>query len=281
MTRTTSVSVTTLQILCAAWLGAIGCSSSNNPAYTGVGGNAASTTGGSSAAATGGVGDKTTGGAATATGGVAASTGGAGNSTTGGAGNSTTGGAGNSTTGGAGNTTTGGAGNTTTGGASTSAGGSTSSSILPGLDCSSKTTAAGLSIGSKVACTAADTQLCYKTCGPDNVGYKSETCTAGAYVESTCAFPATGNYSCFKATVDSAGCPATAPTHGQPCTITQCTLPCTGTACATCGFTTGYMDSSGNPKAGYCVCIPGTAGASKWSCASSSAWPCPASAGCS
>jgi hypothetical protein len=46
-----------------------------------------------------------------------------------------------------------------------------------------------------------------------------------------------------------------------------------------CGVSAGYLDSKGNPKAGYCVCIAGSAG-NKWSCASASAWPCPGGQGC-
>ena len=38
-------------------------------------------------------------------------------------------------------------------------------------------------------CTPSDTQLCYKTCGPLSIGFKSETCTGGVYVEqSGCSF---------------------------------------------------------------------------------------------
>ena len=118
-----------------------------------------------------------------------------------------------------------------------------------------------------------------------NVGFKAETCTGGVYAEGPCEFPADGpvaggDYSCFSnTTTDDAACPATAPQHGQPCTLTMCAIPCTGTACAVCGVTTGYLDSSGAAKQGYCVCIAGSAG-NKWACASTTAWPCPGNTGC-
>jgi hypothetical protein len=36
-----------------------------------------------------------------------------------------------------------------------------------------------------------------------------------------------------------------------------------------------------NLKTGYCVCpMPGASGTSKWSCASTTAWPCPTGKGC-
>jgi hypothetical protein len=39
------------------------------------------------------------------------------------------------------------------------------------------------------------------------------------------------------------------------------------------------LDSSGAHKTGYCVCVAGSSG-SKWSCASTNAWPCPGNTGC-
>ena len=37
----------------------------------------------------------------------------------------------------------------------------------------------GMAIDKGVTCTATDTALCYKTCGPEKTGVKSETCPAG------------------------------------------------------------------------------------------------------
>ena len=163
-----------------------------------------------------------------------------------------------------------------TGGASTSTGGASGGEFSP--PCGK--TAAGDDIAKGGACTPADTQLCYKQCGPVNIGFKSETCGAAGYDEGDCAFPASGNYSCFKIpTADSSTCPADPPKHNDPCTLAACTVPCTGTACEMCGLKAGYLDSKGNPKTGYCVCIAGANG-NKWSCSSATAWPCPGGQGC-
>jgi len=159
-----------------------------------------------------------------------------------------------------------------TGGTTTTPTGGTTGTYDP--LCGSLLTAAGVAPTKNGICVAADSQLCYKTCGPNSVGFKSETCTAGVYVEqSGCSFPTGVDYSCYKipTTVD-ATCPTTAPQASQPCTVATCTL---------CGGTTGYLDSTGAAKTGYCVCpAPGASGTSKWSCASSTAWPCPAGQGC-
>jgi hypothetical protein len=134
-------------------------------------------------------------------------------------------------------------------------------------------TAAGQAPTKGGACTASDPQLCYKTCGPQSIGFKSETCTNGAYAEqSGCSF-ADMDYACFKipATVD-ASCPTTAP---------QATMPCEVAACTSCSVGGNYLDSSGASKTGYCVCpMAGASGMRKWSCASTTAWPCPAGRGC-
>jgi hypothetical protein len=128
------------------------------------------------------------------------------------------------------------------------------------------------------ACTAADPQLCYKTCGPASSGFKSETCTAGAYAEqSGCTFPDTLDATCYKlpATQDTS-CPAMPPMASAECTVAPCTL-CNGGG----GPTGTYLDSKGAAKIGYCICpAPGASGTSKWSCASTDAWPCPGAKGC-
>ena len=144
------------------------------------------------------------------------------------------------------------------------------------------TTSAGTSIAKGVACASSDPQLCYKTCGPINVGFKSETCTGGAYAEGDCTFPSGVSYTCFRVpTADAAGCPSTPPQHNQPCSVALCSVPCGTTPCEMCGVAGGYLDSGGSAKAGYCVCIADAAVGSKWSCASTpSAWPCPGGQGC-
>jgi hypothetical protein len=195
--------------------------------------------------------------------------------TTGSGGESSTTGAGTTATTGAGTTTTTGAGgdSSTTTGAGTTSSGSGNPAMFTPL-CAGLMTAAMMAPTKGGACTATDPQLCYKTCGPQSIGFKSETCTAGIYAEqSGCTFPAEGDYSCYKipAAVD-ASCPAAAPKASDPCTVAECTP---------CNFNGQYLDSSGNAKAGYCVCpAPGPMGTSKWSCASATAWPCPAGSGC-
>ena len=134
-------------------------------------------------------------------------------------------------------------------------------------------TAAGAAPTKGGACTESDPQLCYKTCGPQGIGFKSETCTNGAYAEMTgCSFP-DADYSCFKIPMmQDASCPTMTPQSGMPCEVAACTL------CSVMGM---YLDSMGAAKTGYCVCpMAGASGMRKWSCASTTAWPCPTGRGC-
>ncbi len=141
-------------------------------------------------------------------------------------------------------------------------------------------TLAGDTVAKGVACVAQDQQIAYKTCGPMNIGYKSETCSGGVYAEqSDCSFDPDCDFSCFKIpdTADTS-CPTTAPTHGTPCTVNPC-IVCGGTKS---GQTTGYLDSKRSAKIGFCVCVPATATTTqKWSCATGGTiWPCPGNNGC-
>jgi len=266
MSRITQISALTL--IAASWLAAVGCSSSNDPSTGGTGatGNTGNTAG------TGNVGN-TTGSAGTGVvaqgGGGASSTGSAGSTSIAGT-SSSTGGTASGTAGATAGGSTGTAGSGTGTAGSGAAGGSGMFSPL----CAALTTAAGAAPTKGGACTAADPQLCYKTCGPQSVGFKSETCTAGVYAEqSGCTYPADLDASCYKipAMID-ASCPATAPQASQPCSVAACTL---------CNVGGNYLDSTGASKAGYCVCpAPGASGTSKWSCASTTAWPCPNGKGC-
>jgi hypothetical protein len=147
------------------------------------------------------------------------------------------------------------------------------------------TTTAGVPVAKSVSCTDADQQVCDKSCGPGGSGYKTETCTAGVYVEGSCVFPANCWYGCFRVpTADSPGCPATLPQHGQPCSLAICNVPCPEmqtTPCEICGVANGYLDSSGNPKAGYCVCVAAPGGGRQYACGViPGTWPCPAGDGC-
>jgi hypothetical protein len=246
MARITHVSALTLVAAC--WLSAVGCSSSNDPA----GGGSAGRT--SSAAGT--------------VGNPLPPSGGSGGENSGAAGSTAIAGTSNAT-GGVGGTSP------VAGGAGTGTGtaGTGSADFMP-LCAMVAVTAAGAAPTKGGACTATDTQQCFKTCGPSSTGYKSETCTNGAYVEqSGCTFPPDLDATCYKIPeMIDASCPAMPPQASQPCTVAACTL---------CNVGGNYLDSTGASKVGYCVCpAPGTSGTSKWSCASATAWPCPAGKGC-
>jgi len=121
------------------------------------------------------------------------------------------------------------------------------------------------------ACTDSDLQACFKTCGPERVGTKTETCLGGTYVESTCQFSPAGDYTCY-------AIPA-APDPACPTTLIQAGSACSIPDCLVCGGTTGYLDSTGAAKIGYCVCQAASA-SPVWSCAAVTAWPCPGGEGC-
>jgi hypothetical protein len=262
MTQANPFSSLSRTVLVAACLfGALQCGS-NHPSVNGTGGGSA--TGGGTAGGSSGGGGASSGGGAATGGGTGTGGGASGGGAAEGGGSGTGGGA----AGGGG-----GGGGTAAGGGSASGGGSGADAGAFSPLCSNVTTGLGTNPGKGVACTATDPAECWKTCGPQSIGYKSETCTAGAYVEQTgCTFPPEGNYACYKipATIDSS-CPATTPQASQACTVAACTL---------CNVGGQYLDSSAASKTGYCVCVTGDAGTGKWSCASSTAWPCPAGNGC-
>ena len=258
---TSAVSILTL----GALLGTLGCSSSNNPATNQTPAGGSNGTGGESST-------PATGGAPTAATTTATDT----STATSTGGSPTT----SAPTGGATAAPATGGSPSTDGGSSSTAGGSTSTSTSAGTCENTLYTpmcganSAGTAIAKNVACTATDPQLCYKTCGPQNSGFKSETCTNGLYAEEPSGPPCHFNtgagcdYSCYKVpTTEPAVCPTTAPKHGTACTIDPCIV---------CGKTAGYLDSSDNPKVGLCVCLPAVGTATqKWSCATyPSAWPC-------
>ena len=163
-------------------------------------------------------------------------------------------------------------------GGSSAAGGNTGGGTFTPL-CTGLATGADAGVAKGGSCTDSDPQICYKTCGPESKGYKSETCSGGTYAEqSGCSFPTDGNYACYKLpTTADPTCPTTAPQANTACTVAACVV-CGGTDTAQ---TTGYLDSSGAAKAGFCVCpVTSTGTPGKWTCASSTAWPCPSSNGC-
>ncbi|HTA88386.1 MAG TPA: hypothetical protein VK745_02380, partial [Polyangiaceae bacterium] len=99
--------------------------------------------------------------------------------------------------------------------------------------------------------------VCSKTCGPGSSGYKSETCTAGAYVEGDCMFVPGGNYACYEKATPLPACSVATPTSSAACSDAPC-MPCGP----------NYIDSTNTMKVGACVCAN-----MKWSCASDTAWP--------
>jgi hypothetical protein len=174
----------------------------------------------------------------------------------------------------------------TTGAAGTSAGtaGTTGTAGMPGgqPSCIGLATSMGTEPAKGVVCDpAVDINVCYRTCGPEKKGYKSETCTTAlSYQEmSGCTFDP-GDYSCYKI-------PATANTICPAGVTPQGSMACDVPVCTVCNSTGGldggqYLDSTGAAKAGFCVCqAPDAAGARKWSCASNNgSWPCPLQSGC-
>lgn len=151
-------------------------------------------------------------------------------------------------------------------GGSTAAGGTTASGgteispppavTLPGTACTTESKDA--------PCT--DSAVCYKFCGPDSQGSKALTCNGSKYGEGACTFSATTSYACYS--LAAVALCASSPTAGSSCSLAPC-KPCGGSSGTT------YYDTGSNAKTGYCVCTGG-----KWSCASTSAWPCPGKTGC-
>lgn len=156
-------------------------------------------------------------------------------------------------------------GSTATGGASEGGGGSGTGPPDPVCDDS---------VVKGGSCRTTSTPLCYKACGPDGVGSKTETCRGNVYVESDCSFASEGDYSCYSVPPRlPAECPAALPRSADPCAISQCTVCFGGSA-----GNPLYEDSSGTQKSGYCVC----SSAGLWTCGSTStsSWPCPDGSGC-
>jgi hypothetical protein len=109
---------------------------------------------------------------------------------------------------------------------------------------------------------------CKKSCGPQSVGWKSETCTNALVVEGkTCEFECgdtSVNWGCYSLTAATSCDTTNVPVSGAACTAAAC-VPCAG----------GYKDTSNTAKTGACVCVAG-ATMSKWSCAATTptnAWP--------
>lgn len=113
---------------------------------------------------------------------------------------------------------------------------------------------------------------CWNTCGPLHSGVKNCTCVAGMWDCPVCQFypedGVTHDYSCFRLT-NLTACPPDA--TGM---LPQSGTACTQAPCMPCGSATpagGYRDSTGVPKAGYCVCSDGMS--PTYSCGSVNEWP--------
>jgi hypothetical protein len=149
-------------------------------------------------------------------------------------------------------------GGSSSGGADTAGG----SSILPQPTCDD-----GVAKGDP--CAPSSTQVCYKGCGPDNVGYKPLACQGGVYQEtqSGCTFPTGRDYSCYSVPPSlPAECPNGVPRGGRACSIAACKVCFGGSV-----FAPQYQDSTGVQKEGYCVC----SAAGVWTCGTRpDAWPC-------
>jgi len=220
------------------------------------------------------------------TGGVAGSSGTAGTAPT--SGSSGTGGLGGTDMGGEAGATAGGEGGSgpTTGGsggtAGSAGGGVTAGTTAnPPIDpnfspaCFMGPTQAGEEIKKGTPCAPEDPEVCYRPCGPDQVGWKTETCLAGVYTEGDCTFPPEKDYSCYAIPdeIDAAACGLTA----APSATDECDAP----LCTVCNLDGFYQDSGTNAKEGYCVCRePDETGKRRWTCASTTAWPCPFNQGC-
>jgi hypothetical protein len=188
------------------------------------------------------------------------------------------------TFGGGGTVGGGGTGGSGRGGATGSGGTTGTGGALGAPSCTGLLTAAGMEPAKGISCGPVDPQLCYRTCGPEKTGFKSETCTtAGAYQEmSGCSFDPTKDYSCYRIpSTGNAACPAGVTPHASADCSAYGVPTCT--ACNSTQGTPGggFLDSTGAAKTGYCVCqAPNVAGSRIWSCASDTQWPCPLGAGC-
>jgi len=137
------------------------------------------------------------------------------------------------------------------------------------------------SVSSAIPCAPSDPQICYKPCGPEQIGAKSYTCTGGLYQQMpNCSFDPTRDYSCYKIpTAANTVClSGVTPQAAAPCDVAPCTL-CNSLQGLTGGL---YLDTAGAAKVGYCVCKPpGASGIGTWSCGTDgSSWPCPGGIGC-
>ena len=128
------------------------------------------------------------------------------------------------------------------------------------------------------ACTAPDQQRCYKTCGPDKLGMKSEICAGGVYAEmSGCTFDTVRDYSCYRL-------PST-PTAGCSVGLTpQANALCSLPPCVVCNNNEGLAAArTPTRRAGPCsvtAFAPRTRRGDEVELRQRQAWPCPLGRGC-
>jgi hypothetical protein len=130
-------------------------------------------------------------------------------------------------------------------------------------------------VNNKAACVDATDKPCWNTCGPNHSGVKNCNCVGGMWSCPACEYDTTdpSKFACYK-NAGSVACPP------DPSDTSGMMLPASGTACTQdpckpcgSGAANSYRDSSGAPKAGWCVCVPKTDGSgSVYSCASVKEW---------
>lgn len=116
---------------------------------------------------------------------------------------------------------------------------------------------------------------CHQRCGPDRVGVKNCACTNGIWnCARTCAYDPSADTTCYRLPAAVPACPLDStdpdpsgqglPSGGSACTVGAC-MPCGSETMA------AFLDSTGSPKAGYCICTTGTP--RHYSCATTMDWP--------
>ena len=132
------------------------------------------------------------------------------------------------------------------------------------------------------ACTPTDQQFCYKTCGPEKTGVKTETCTtAGTYAEmSGCSFePSQGFLLLQDPDRGQHGVPGGRDAPG----LDGLRRPALRALQQPRRRRRRQLPRLGRRAQGRLVHLPGAergTGLRTWTCASDTAWPCPLGAGC-
>jgi hypothetical protein len=106
---------------------------------------------------------------------------------------------------------------------------------------------------------ALGTAACRKACGVGAGATKPCSCIGGLWNCGTCVYPS-GDYSCYRLQGFTPQCP-----FATMSGVTRCT--------SLCSLCSGYVDSAGVPKAGYCACSESDAGGNVYQCASYAEWP--------